>query len=99
MRQREISLMSGAIAIISVAAFLSFCTASDSAMNKSGLGDSVRFAEISGYAGISFYLAAVFWLLCVGFTQFAPQPYRGRALFWFGLMLPLLGFVSWLLLI
>lgn len=99
MRHREISLTTGAIAAIGVAAFLSFVAASDRALDKSGLGDPVRFNELSGYAGISFYLAAAFWLLRVGFTQFAPQPYRGRALFWFGLMLPLLGFVFWFLMV
>ena len=99
MRHREVSLSSGAIAAIGVAAFLSFVAASDRAMDKSGFGDQGRFNELSGYAGISFYLATAFWLLCVGFTQFAPQPYRGRALFGFGLMLPLLGFTVWFLLL
>jgi len=95
MRHRALSLAAGTIASVAAAAFLVFGAASDHAMSKSGVGDIDKFGQFSGYAGVAFYVAVASWLVCLVFAQLAPQPYRGRALFGFGLVLPLCGFVAW----
>ena len=99
MQHRILSITSGTVAAIGIAAFLVLAAAADRAMDKAGFGDPTRHGELSGYAGISFDVTVAAWLLCVVFSQLPPQPYRGRALFWFGLMVPLLGIVSWLMLL
>ena len=76
--------------------FLALAGAADRAMDKSGIGDPERHAELSTYAGVSFYVAVAAWAACVVFSQLAPKPYRGRALFWFGLMVPLAASLGWL---
>jgi hypothetical protein len=65
-------------------------------MDKSGIGDPIRHAELSTYGAVSFYLAVSAWVACVVFSQLAPKPYRGGALFWFGLMGPIATFLGWL---
>jgi hypothetical protein len=97
MQHRFLSMTFGAVTIVGIAMFLAFVAAADRAMDKTGFGDPIRHGELSGYASISFYLALSTWLLCVVFSQLAPQPYRSRALFWFGLVVPLVGMVSWFL--
>lgn len=99
MQHRARSLAAGTIATVGVAAFLVFGAASDRAMSKSGVGDIDKFGHLSGYAGVAFYVALVSWVVCLVFAQLAPQPYRGRALFGFGLVLPLCGFVVWFMLL
>jgi len=99
MQHRALSLATGTIATVAVAAFLAFGAASDRAMPKSGIGDIYKFGQLSGYAGVAFYVGLASWLVCLVFAQLAPQPYRGRALFGFGLILPLCGFVVWLVLL
>jgi len=99
MRYRALSLAGGTVASVGVMAFLACGAASDRAMDKSGIGDPIKFGQLSGYAGASFYVALAGWFVCIVCAHFTPQPYRGRALFWFGLVLPLCGFVIWSLLI
>jgi hypothetical protein len=98
MGPRSLSLATGALAIMASIAFLGLAVSADHAIGgKSGLGDPIQFAQLNTYAGVSFYLAILAWLTCVVCSQFAPQPYRGRALFGFGLMVPILNFIGWLL--
>ena len=99
MKYRALSLAAGTVATAGMAAFLLFGAESDRAMDKSGTGDVDRFGEFSDYAGVTFYVALAGWLVCLAFARFAPQPYRGRALFGFGLILPLFSFVVWSLLL
>jgi hypothetical protein len=94
-RARALSLTTGALSAVGVAAFLAFGQAADRAMSKHGVGDPLRHAELSNYAGASFYLAAAAWAVCIVSSQLAPKPYRGKALFWFGLMLPIATIVAW----
>lgn len=96
MNTRALSLATGAISVICVLAFLALGAAADRAMGKDGVGDPLQHAEFSTYAGVSFYVAAAAWAVCIVFSQIAPKPYRGRALFWFGLMLPVTAFLGWL---
>src|SRR5579862_1784463 len=98
MGPRSFSLATGALAVVASVAFLGLAVSADHAIGgKSGLGDPIQFAHLNTYAGVSFYLAVLAWLTCVVSSQFAPQPYRGRALFGFGLMVPVLSFIGWLL--
>lgn len=95
MQHRFLSMASGAVSAIGIATFLALVAAADRAMDKTGFGDPIRHGELSGYAGISFYVALSAWLLSVVFSLLAPQPYRSCGLFWFGLVLPLLGITTW----
>jgi hypothetical protein len=97
MNTRAWSLATGVLSVVGALAFLAFAPAADSAMGKDGLGNPTRHAELSNYAGISFYVALAAWVICLVFSQKAPKPYRGRALFWFGLMVPVGAFSGWLL--
>jgi hypothetical protein len=96
MRTRALSLAAGVLSIVGIVTFLALAGAADRAMDKSGIGDPMRHAELSTYAGVSFYVAVAAWVACVVFSQLAPKPYRERALFWFGLMVPVAAFLGWL---
>jgi hypothetical protein len=99
MPYRALSFATGAIEVIGIATFLALGVEADRAMDKSGVGDTIKFGQFSGYASVAFYLAFLAWLACLIFSQLARQPYRGRALFWFGLVVPLGSFVVWFLLL
>jgi hypothetical protein len=92
---RGLSLATGVLSAIGLVVFLALGQAADRAMSKHGVGDPLQHAELSSYAGISFYLAAAAWAACIVCSQLAPKPYRGKALFWFGLMLPIAGVLGW----
>ena len=97
MNTRALSLATGVLSVVGALVFLALAAAADSVMGKDGLGDQARHAQLSNYAAISFYAALAAWVTCVAFSQKAPKPYRGRALFWFGLMVPVGALSGWLL--
>lgn len=76
--------------LIAFLLFAYFAVEADAAMDKSGVGDLAEFARLSRIAGVAFWSAAIFWLGSIISAQLVPQPFRGKALFWFGLVHPVL---------
>jgi hypothetical protein len=97
MKARALSLASGVLSTVGVLAFLAFGKAAERAMPKDGLGDPLQHADLSTYACVSFYLAAATWAVCILFSQMAAKPYRGKAIFWFGLVLPIVAVGGWVI--
>jgi hypothetical protein len=87
-KAQRLSHLSIALAASAFVAFSWFGHLADNAMNKTGQGDYSKFEQYSSFAGISFWAVLVFWVLAVAFTQASPQPYRSRALFVVGLLVP-----------
>jgi hypothetical protein len=78
--------------LLAIGAFLAFARfgyLSDIAMPKSGGGNLPEFEHYSRLAGISFWAIAASWVLAVTSAQFSPQPFRGRALFVLGVLMPI----------
>ena len=97
MKARSLSIATGVLSASALVAFALFAREAERAMDKSGFGDQPRYFQFSTYAGIAFWLAAGAWLACVVFSQMSPKPYRGRALFGFGLLMPIGAALTWLL--
>ena len=77
---------------LSVGAFLAFarfCHLADIAMPKPGGGNLPEFEHYSRLAGVSFLAIVISWVLAVISAQLSPQPFRGRALFALGVLLPI----------
>jgi hypothetical protein len=85
--------------VISLVFFLFFGQLADNAMDKSGIGDLAAFQHYSQIAGLFFWTAVGSWIASVIFAQLAPQPYRGRAIFCVGLLLPVAFVIGILLLL
>ena len=84
-----------ALSIGAYVAFVRFGHLADAAMDKSGIGDLPAFEHYSNFAGISFWALLIFWVLSVAFIQASPQPYRSRALFVVGLIVPVIFIIGY----
>lgn len=93
-RSRQVSCVLAASALAAFLSFGYFSHAADVAMDKTGVGDLALFDHYSHLAGAWFWSAAGLWLGSIISTQRAPEPFRGKALFWFGLVQPVLSLAA-----
>ena len=94
---RILSLICGALASLCMILFFTFVAKADLAMDKSGMGDYPTFARYSDIAGYYFYAGIGLWAICLILAFFSPQPYKWRAISWFGLGFPLAAILGWLI--
>ena len=90
-RSQQVSCVLAASALAAFLSFGYFGHAADVAMDKTGVGDLALFNHYSRLAGGCFWSAAGLWLGSIISAQGAPEPFRGKALFWFGLVQPVLS--------
>ena len=90
---KQLTILFAASAIGAFWAFAWFGHHADSVMSKSGVGDVSAFEHYSRFAGFSFWSLAFFWIATVISTQLSQQPFRGHALFAFGLLMPIVFIV------
>jgi hypothetical protein len=88
LKAQRLSHISTALTVSAFVAFSWFGHLADNAMDKTGRGDYSEFEQYSRFAGISFWALVLFWVLAVAAAQASPQPYRRRALFEVGLLIP-----------
>jgi hypothetical protein len=90
MGAKQIATLFAAVAASAFGAFVYFGIQADVAMDKSGAGDLRLFTHYSQLAGGCFWAVVVSWAGSVLSAQLSPTPFRGRALFWLGLVQPVL---------
>jgi len=89
MRKEKISLVFAVLVVCAFSAFTYFAHSADSAMSKDGIGDPSEFMRLSYCAGIAFWAMFGFWLAGVVSALLSPPPFRSRALFAIGLLMPI----------
>jgi len=97
MKARSLSIATGVLSVCALVVFVLLIREAETAMDKSGIGDQPHYFQFTTYAGVAFWFATGAWLACIVFSQMSPRPYRGRALFGFGLLMPIGAALAWLL--
>lgn len=88
-KAKPITALFAGLSVAGYMAFAWFGNRADLALPKSGGGDVAAFEHYSRLAGLSFWTVVLAWILTVLSAQFAPKPFRGRALFVLGLLMPI----------